>query len=285
MRSHHVVAGLAVLAAGGLVYAAAAKTWQYGKWSEMQTFTDSASSAINYYLFTPSASDGTKKLPLVLWLHGGVKSSGVGGPSLAQDAFYRDADQKAHPCFVLRPVAIQGQNWVSPRGAGTGNHAMPAEPSPSMKAALELLDKIMKENPIDASRVYVVGASMGGYGTWDIIERHPEKFAVAVPICGGGDPAQAERIKHIPIWIFHGDKDPYVPVKASREMFEALIAARGEQAVVKDEAARIDRSSPDGSLRYTEYKGAGHNPAWDKGLNEPELMDWIFAKSLRAAEK
>ncbi|MBE3100159.1 MAG: hypothetical protein IMZ44_23820 [Planctomycetes bacterium] len=275
------------LALGVLVAVAAAfgagkggGTGQYGQWSEMQSFTSSAGDAINYYLFTPKAAGPGKKLPLVVWLHGGVKSNGTGGPNFAQDAFYRDEHQKDHPAFCLRPVAIKGQNWVSPRGAGTGTHKMPAEPSPSMKAALELIDKVIKECPIDESRLYVVGASMGGYGTWDIIQRYPGKFAAAMPICGGGDPLQAERMKDMAIWITHGEKDSIVSAKGSRDMFDALLKARAEQPVTKDEADRIVRASPDGRIRFYEYKGGNHNAAWDKGLTEPDLAEWFFSKSL-----
>ena len=269
-----------ILLAVGVAYGAAAKSWQYGQWSETLSFTGSGGDAINYYLFTPKAAGGGKKLPLVVWLHGGVKSNGVGGPNFVQDAFYKDEHQKDHPAFCLRPVAIKGENWVSPRGAGTGTHKMPAEPSKSMKAVVELIDKVVKDNPIDEARLYVVGASMGGYGTWDLIERYPTKFAAAMPICGGADPSQASALKDMAVWISHGDKDPYVPVHASREMFDALMKARGEQPVVKDEATRIVRTSPDGRIRFHEYKGGNHNAAWDRGLTEPDLAEWFFLKSL-----
>jgi len=274
--------GLAVLA--GIACGAAAKSWQYGEWSPMRSFTGSSGNSINYYLFTPQAAGAAKKLPLVVWLHGGLGSNGTGSPSFVQDAFYRDEHQKDHPAFCLRPVAIQGENWVSPRGCKIGSHHMPEEPSKSMKAAVELIEKIIKENPIDESRLYVVGASMGGYGTWDIIQRYPGKFAAAMPLCGGGDPSKAERIKDMAIWICHGDKDPYVPVQGSRDMFEALLKARGEQAATKDEAGRIVRSSPDGRIRFYEYKGGNHNAAWDKGLTEPDLVEWFFSKMLGAAK-
>ena len=256
--------------------------WQYGEWSPVQSFTSSAGDTINYYLFTPKAAAGGKKLPLVVWLHGGLKSNGTGGPNFAQDAFYKDEHQKDHPCFCLRPVAIKGQNWVSPRGAGAGSHKMPEAPSPSMKAAIELIDKVVKDRPIDEARLYVVGASMGGYGTWDLIERYPDKFAAAMPLCGGGDPSKAPLLKDMAIWICHGDRDPYVPVQGSRDMFDAILKARGGQPATKDEDSRIVRTSPDDRVRYYEYKGGNHNAAWDKGLTEPDLAAWFFSKSLAA---
>jgi len=276
-----VLVSLAVVAATAVH--AAAPTFKHGQWTDKQEFKASAGDSINYYLFTPAMAKEGKKLPLVVWLHGGVKSNGIGGPNLPGSAFYRDEHQEKHPCFVLRPVAIQGQNWVSPRGAGTGIHKMPDEPAKSMKAVLELIDKVVKDNPIDEDRLYVTGASMGGYGTWDIIQRHPDKFAAAVPMCGGADPSKAEALKAMPIWITHGDKDPFVPVKASREMFAAVMKARGEEPAVKDEDKRVVKTSPDGSVRYVEYKGGNHNIAWDAALADPEMIEWMFSKTRKAS--
>ncbi len=259
------------------------QAFKYGTWSPMTPFTASTGGSINYYRFSPTgAKTGEKPLPLVVWLHGGLRSNGHGGPNLPQQAFYRDEHQGRHPAFVLRPVAIQGRNWVSPRGAKMGSHRMPDEPSASVKVLRELIREVVRAYPVDTRRVYVVGASMGGYGIWDLVQRHPETFAAAVPICGGGDPSLAGRIKEVPLWIFHGDRDPFVPVKASREMFTALLKARGGEPVAEETAERIDRRSPDGRIRYTEYKGGNHNAAWERGLADPELVEWVFAQARRA---
>ena len=258
---------------------AAQPKFTLGEWSAMQDFTDSSGTTIHYYLFTPK-TDAAAKVPLVVWLHGGVKSNGTGAPNLPADAFYKDAHQKEHPCYVLRPVAIQGQNWITPGGAGTSTHTMPEKPSRSLAAVAELIDKIVKEKPIDEARQYVLGASMGGYGTWDIVERFPKKFAAALPMCGAGDPGKAESLKAMPLWIFHGDSDKIVSVKGSRDMFQALIKARNEQPPAKDEAQHSIQKSADGKLRYTEYTGGGHNSGWDNALAEPELLEWVFAQSL-----
>ena len=69
-----------------------------------------------------------------------------------------------------------------------------------------------KDLPVNKHRVYVTGLSMGGFGTWDLIERRPSFFAAAIPICARGDLAQAAKLKDLPIWAFHGDADPIVPV-------------------------------------------------------------------------
>ncbi len=246
-----------------------------GDWTERRPFVGSTGDTIHYYLFTPKNVDRQKKYPLVIWLHGGLKSNGVGGPNMPTGAFYKDTHQKEQPCLVLRPVAVKGKNWVSPRGAGTGSHVQPEKPAPSIAVLLELLAKVLKENPVDPAGIHVVGASMGGYGTWDLIARHPEKFASAIPICGGGDPRKAPVIKDMKIWIFHSADDNTVPVQGSRDMFQALMKAKDRKPVVREDDQKIVRSSPDGNIRYTEYKKGGHN-SWDHGLSEPELHPWVF---------
>jgi predicted peptidase len=102
---------------------------------------------------------------------------------------------------------------------------------------------------------------MGGAGTWSLAVKYPDKWAAIVPICGRGDPKQAEKIKHIPCWCFHGDADKAVKVEYSREMIKALKEAGG-------------------SPKYTEYPGVGHN-SWDRAYGTRELYDWLLAQKLK----
>ena len=97
-----------------------------------------------------------------------------------------------------------------------------------MQLALELLSALQKEFSIDASRLYVTGLSMGGFATWDIIQRKPDLFAAAAPICGGGDAEGAKVFAKLPIWVFHGDNDTAVKTQRSRDMVAALRAAGGD---------------------------------------------------------
>ena len=135
---------------------------------------------------------------------------------------------------------------------------MPEKPSVPMGLLLELLPKFRDEFAIDTDRIYVMGLSMGGYGTWDMIQRYPEMFAAAVPICGGGDATKAERIARMPVWAFHGNRDTVVPTSRSRDMIEAMRKAGG-------------------SPRYTESPGVGHG-VWGVAFGDPELAKWLFAQ-------
>jgi len=102
---------------------------------------------------------------------------------------------------------------------------------------------------------------MGGYGTWDAVQRYPGRFAAAVPICGGGDVQGAEAMKNTPIWAFHGDKDHAVPVDRSRQMVEAL-------------------KKVDGNIQYTEYPGAGHG-IWNTVFATEEMIELLFSQKLQ----
>ena len=97
---------------------------------------------------------------------------------------------------------------------------------------------------------------MGGFGTWDIIQRQSKLFAAAMPVCGGGDPAFAKKLKKLPIWVFHGDSDSVVKTQRSRDMVAAL---------------RKKRAHP----LYTEYKNTKHN-AWTPTYSDETVLKWLF---------
>jgi len=94
--------------------------------------------------------------------------------------------------------------------------------------------------------------------TWNLITQRPDLFAAAIPLCGGGDPAGANRIGKMPLWVFHGRRDDVIPVTESRKMVSAIQRAGGRP-------------------RYTEYAGVGHD-VWKRAFAEPELVSWLFAQ-------
>lgn len=167
--------------------------------------------------------------------------------------------QNEHPCIILMPQCLIKQKWVDVSWE-KGSHLLTDVPlSKPMKLANEILDKVVQENSVDKSRIYVMGASMGGYGTWDFVMRYPKLIAAAVPICGVGDPSMAKKIRKIPIWAFHGDKDKVVPLSGSTDMIESLNSLKKSKA------------------RLTIYKGVGHN-SYELAWKESELIDWIFSQ-------
>ena len=199
-----------------------------------------------YRLYIPPNYDSARKYPVVLYLHG---SSGIGADNLKQISgtsvrgtrtWTASKVQAKYPTFVLAPQA-SGESWMR-----------------EFPTILELLESLETEFSIDTARIYVVGQSMGGFGTWALIRVRPDVFAAAIPLCGGGNPFRANRIAQIPIWAFHGDADPTVSVEESRRMIAAIRQVGG-------------------SPRYTEYKGVGHD-VWNKAFQEKELVDWLFSQ-------
>ncbi len=196
-----------------------------------------------YTVYVPEGYDGTKTFPVVLFLHGsgergqdGVTPAQVGiGPAIFNL-------QGGVPAIVVFPQARRTWSAASPDGV----------------AAIQVLDEVMRDYKVDPKRVILTGLSMGGMGSWDIGTTHPERFAAVVPICGGGEPRTADRLKALPVWIFCGDADRDETVRNLRSMAES-IRQTGNPA------------------RLTEYRGVGHN-SWDRAYNNPELLGWMLAQ-------
>lgn len=208
-------------------------------------FTDPDGTKIPYVVFVPHGYDGTKEYPVILFLHGAGESKNR-GPAQPVDVGIGRAIKKQEKTFGFITVIPQSQKggW----GAATAEG----------KRALSILDEVTKSYKTDAKRVYLTGLSMGGFGTWSIAAAHPDRWAAIAPICGGGNVKDAAKIKDIPTWVFHGDKDTAVKVEQSQKMVEALKAAGG-------------------SPKYTEYPGVGHN-SWDAAYAEKEFFPWLAAQ-------
>ncbi len=192
---------------------------------------------MKYLVYLPKDYDQKAAWPLVLFLHGsGERGDNLdllkthGPPKLIGNG-------KEFPFIVVSPQCPNERSW---------------EPLKLMA----LLDEIEERYKVDRDRIYVTGISMGGFGTWSLASYAPDRFAAIVPICGGGEPSQAKRIAHIPVWVFHGAQDPTVPLDQSLKMVEAL---RKEGAAVK----------------FTVYPEAKHD-SWTEAYNTPELYQWLL---------
>ena len=212
-----------------------------------------------YRLLKPKQVESGRVYPLVLFLHGaGERGHNNTSQLMSIPArFAGDEIRTRYPCYVVAPQCFWNQKWVAVPW-GSKSHTMPAKPTSWMQGSLELVEVLAKEFPVDPKRIYVTGFSMGGYGVWDALQRRPDLFAAAVPVCGGGDVALAKTMAGVPIWAFHSVGDPTVPSSRSRDMVEAVKAAGG-------------------SPKYTEFPGNNHN-SWDPAFADPELLPWLFAQ-------
>lgn len=212
----------------------------------VHTLQATSGQTLNYSLFVPKQRDTESKLPVVLCLHG------RGGNTQAALVLSRKEMQIKHPCLIIAP-GIDGakERWADSVRDGNRQRSV-------MPELIELLDAVIREHGGDAHRIYVTGQSMGGVGTWGLMASHPDRIAAAVPVCGMWKPNEAEKMKSVPVWAFHGADDPTVPVSGSREMIAAL------------EAAGV-------TPKYTEYPGVGHG-SWVQAYATAEMWDWMFAQ-------
>ena len=152
------------------------------------------------------------------------------------------AQGKDMPFIVVSPQCPRRSYWSSPDQVAT---------------LIALLDEIVENYRVDESRIYLTGLSMGGFGTWSLASTCPERFAAIAPICGGGEPRMARRLRHMPTWVFHGAKDGTVPIARSEEMVEALKKAGG-------------------NVEFTVYPEAQHD-SWTVTYDNPKLYEWFLS--------
>lgn len=197
----------------------------------------------HYLLSKPEGyeADAGKKWPLVIFLHGsGERGSDLNKVKMHGPPKLVAAGQK-FPAVIASLQCPAGELW-NPHG---------------VKA---VTDHLIKAERIDASRVYLTGLSMGGFGTWDTAFEYPDAFAAIAPVCGGAGVrwVTSERLKTMPAWIFHGDKDGAVPVEFSHKIHDAL----------KKIGAPV---------KLTIYPGVGHD-SWTATYANPEFWAWLFAQ-------
>jgi predicted peptidase len=194
-----------------------------------------------YFVTTPKGytNDPTKSYPTILFLHGAGERGAnlatvrkVGLPAVA-------GANPDFPFILIVPQCPEDQFW-----------------NPSLLE--DLLEQVRAKYRVDPHRLYLTGLSMGGYGSWALAAEHPEMFAAVAPICGAYDPQDALQLKDLPIWAFHGEVDPIVPLEGSVNMIDALKKVGSTEA------------------KLTTYPGVGHN-SWDKAYGTAELYQWFLA--------
>jgi pimeloyl-ACP methyl ester carboxylesterase len=197
------------------------------------------SKELKYLLYIPKGydSDHGRRWPLIVFLHGaGERGDDLELVKMHGPPRLIDAGKKL-PFIVVSPQLALGEWW-----------------SPDMVAWLA--KDMLRTLRVDPDRVYLTGLSMGGYGTWETAAKYPELFAAIAPICGRGDPSIAWKLRHIPTWLFHGAKDPVVPLKHSDDMNRAL--------------------KQYGNVKYTIYPNAEHD-SWTETYSNEELYRWFLS--------
>jgi predicted esterase len=197
-------------------------------------------------VFVPLAIDKNKEYPLIIFLHGYTDTTTWNLP------WYKEPIVSNDPCIVLTPKCPKEDPY------GWGDSFDPRTP-PMMEKTYEMIELVKKSFHIDPERYYIYGSSMGGRGTYGAIQKNPGLFAAAYVECGYPNIAIAQIIAEMPFWIFHGSVDNIVPIQPTRDLYKAVLELGGKQ------------------IRYTEYKGVGHN-VWDNTGKETTLTTWLLAQ-------
>ena len=222
---------------------------------------------LKYRVLLPKNFSKDKTYPVVLFLHGAGERGDDNKKQLANgsDLFLNETTRNSFPAIVIFPQCPENDYWAKLKADRstkpiTFKYKYKKSPTKAMGLVMNLMDEMVEKPYVKTNQVYVMGLSMGGMGTFEIIYRKPEMFAAAIPICGGGHPKTVSAYaKSIPLWVFHGAKDDVVDPNLSVNMVSAILKNGGFP-------------------RFTLYDFANHN-SWDPALAEPELLTWLFSNS------
>ena len=194
---------------------------------------------MKYIINYPSNFEEGKTYPVIVFLHG-AGSRGENISLLEGNPYFLITDNFNDFPFISIAPLCHTNTWFD-----------------IFETLKNLVCHIMKFDFVDKKRIYLMGASMGGYATWQLAMSMPDCFAAAVPICGGGMYWNAERLKNVPIWAFHGEKDNVVLPEESQKMVDSV-------------------NQKGGCAKLTIYPENGHN-AWIDTYSNPSVYSWLLS--------
>ena len=265
-----------------------------------------------YNLYQPEAEEG-ETYPLVVFLHGSAsRSNNLEGHDETLSPLYNNqggitwVKNAPGPAYVFVPqyfdypdVETNSINWSHPDIT-----------TMTMEVVQQFLDDPSMK--IDPNRIYISGLSIGGRGSWTFL-RNPEYsdyFAGALILCGSGGVTawdvitdeelaqlKAVRTSGLPVWLYHNDTDPTVPVAGSRNAYKVMLDIPLDAPMPEPTAETEDYryyESADGKIKYTElkfkpdqvndnlgiYTPVGHW-VWENTFKNKEVIAWLFEQNLQ----
>lgn len=193
---------------------------------------------LKYLIRYPKGYQKGNKYPVILLLHGaGGRGSDIN--VLLHNPYFRIIGRYADFPFVTVAPLCSENTWFD-----------------VFETLKKLVHKIADAYFTDRKRIYLMGASMGGYATWQLAMSMPEYFAAIIPICGGGMYWNASRLVNVPVWAFHGKKDSIVFVEESEKMIKAI-------------------NDNGGKGKLSVYPKNKHD-AWSSTYGNPEVFEWLL---------
>jgi poly(3-hydroxybutyrate) depolymerase len=220
-----------------------------------------AGRSFRYRVHVPDDLGADERVPVLLFLHGAGERGDDNEAQLRHlpEKLVRPEYRRRFRSIVVAPQCARGAMWMKVDWQKRESEQATAD-SPWLDVALACLLKTLgEEEACDPERIYLTGLSMGGFGSWHLAARAPRLFAAVVPVCGGGDPAEAARLARLPFSVWHGAADTVVPPERSRTMVGAVRAAGG-------------------TAHYVELPGVAHD-SWTAAYRlEGAALDWLFAR-------
>jgi len=156
-----------------------------------------------YIVSKPESFDDNYKYPTVIFMHGaGTRGDNV--ENICLNPFFCERNILLDQAVVYAPLCNH-DSWFD-----------------MFESIREFAHFVYQQKNTDKTRLYLVGASMGGYAVWQMMMSDPQLYAGAIPICGGGMYWNSARLKDIKIWAFHGKKDPVVLCEESIKMVDCI---------------------------------------------------------------
>ena len=213
---------------------------------------------VPYRIYVPSDYNDTK-YPVILYLHSAGERGSDNEYQLYGAPYYMFMDGfiERYPAIIIAPQCPIGEQWVDTDWTLGDYSTDEIAETPYLRITYEILMQSITDYNADINRIYITGISMGGYGTWDMLTRYPDTFAAGIPISGAGDSGNADKIKDIPIWSYHGDIDPVVPVSGMVKMAEAFGKIESHEFIL------------------TVYENTSHD-AWTRTYRNENTWRWMF---------
>jgi|GEM_PF-314549 len=227
------------------------------------SFLTKEKQVIPYRLLTPINPNPVKKYPLIITFHNSTRIGTDNKSQLEPMAriWLNGSIRKKYQTYVLAPqFAERSANYHLDQQRGI----LTSSPSLQLQAIPALIDSLKKTYPIDVSRIYLLGYSMGGSAVIELLNLRPGIFAAAVAIAAVPAFGNVNSLERVPIWLIHGSADTENPFAGSRELYREISVRH--------------------KTKFSIYEQRTHDNIVSTALLGESIPQWLFARKLKAIQ-